>query len=135
MPVPSVPVRLLRNRLENQRCVVVITENDAETENLIEQTVSDYARETGAHYTDRMGDGQMIADSVRYPDQEFVVLVRHWQEYGSRKIVLFFQDILPTVGLLRDELFDNIKVVFYGSNEPMKDSCLKHSLSTYVLKI
>lgn len=133
MPIPSFISTLFRRRLENERVVFVET-TDPNTEAIVESIVLEYARDTGAVYIDDLEEGKAaVGNSVRYPCKEYVVLVRRWQIHGSRKILVSFQDVLQDTSISR--LLTNLKVVFYGSNEPMEDYRLKQKLLKYRMQL
>jgi hypothetical protein len=112
--------------LENERFVVVET-YDPDMEALVESSVREYARDIGAVYIDDLREGQaVIGNSVRYPHKEYVLLIRRWHIHGSRKILVSFQDLFQDTSI--SGLFINLKVVLYGSNEPMKNYRLKQRL-------
>jgi len=103
-------------------------------EALVESIVGEYARDIGAVYIDDLREGQSaVGNSVRYPYKEYVVLIRRWHVHGSRKILVSFQDLFQDTSI--SGLFSNLKVVFCGSNEPMKDYRLKQRLFGYRIQI
>jgi hypothetical protein len=159
MPVSTVTADMVTRRLELQPFLFVET---LEMQDVVNDIVIDYCQKKNALYTYRVDDvPHMMAESLEHPEKLYVVYIRDWHRFSGNEIMLHFNTlfekdlqrhgpnawcapehrhrsicILPN-GQAVDgfEAYKNIKVIFSGTRDPLRDPGLKSRLLSYTVSM
>lgn len=157
MPIPSTISETLQQRLQKDPFLFVQTSNE-DVEALVTTLVTEYIQKTNASYTTDMKTGyEMISESVRHPERQYVVFLPRWQKYTGNDIMLHFNNLFeedlhrkgpncrcshPEFRFQRlvdgkqvDKLYQNIKLIVCGTDEPIQDRGLRHRLFGYTVVV
>jgi len=143
MPVLSEAGQILATCLGDKPFLFVETTRD-DTQDLVEHVVREFCVKKHAAFADTLRDSvRLRSASLQNPENVYVVYIRNWQQFTGNQIMVHFNDVFEADlrrngpdawcppsqqhqaisfpgGIDAGQAFKNVKLVFSGTSEPMK---------------